>query len=157
MEINLTLIGQLITFAIVVWFSMRYVWPSLMEKMAERQAMIANGLAAAEQAAHSLEQAQQEAKHLLDAAKAEAHALVEQAHKRSLLLMEEAKQDAHAEGQRMLQVARLEISREIAAAKETLRHQVASFAVAGAEKILNKEINAAIHQQLLDDIIQQQL
>jgi F-type H+-transporting ATPase subunit b len=157
MEINLTLVGQLITFAIVVWFSMHYVWPPLMAKIEERQLLIANGLAAAAQATLDLEKAHQDVKAELDAARAEAQAVVEQAHKRSLALVHDAKLDAHAEGLRMLDVARLEINRETIAAKEALRHQVAGLAVAGAEKILAKEINQAANQQMLDDLIAGQL
>lgn len=157
MEINLTLIGQLITFAIVVWFSMRYVWPPLMAKMLERQALISAGIVAAEQAATDLANAQHEAQRVLEAAKAEAHTVVEHAHKRSLTLVDEAKTEAHAEGQRILQMARSEISREMTTAKETLRYQVAAIAVAGAEKILGKEINQAANQQLLDEVIAHQL
>lgn len=157
MEINLTLIGQLITFAIVVWFSMRYVWPPLMAKMLERQALISAGIVAAEQAATDLANAQHEAQRVLEAAKAEAHTVVEHAHKRSTTLVDEAKTEAHAEGQRILQMARSEISREMTTAKETLRYQVAAIAVAGAEKILGKEINQAANQQLLDEVIAHQL
>lgn len=157
MEINLTLIGQLITFAIVVWFSMRYVWPPLMAKMTERNALISAGIVAAEQAALELANAQQEVQHMLEAARAEAHAVVEHAHKRSLILVDEAKTEAHAEGQRLLQMARSEITREMTTAKEALRYQVAAIAVAGAEKILGKEINQAANQQLLDDVIAHQL
>lgn len=157
MEINLTLIGQLITFAIVVWFSMRYVWPPLMAKMLERQALLSAGIVAAEQAATDLANAQHEAQRVLEAAKAEAHTVVEHAHKRSTTLVDEAKTEAHAEGQRILQMARSEISREMTTAKETLRYQVAAIAVAGAEKILGKEINQAANQQLLDEVIAHQL
>ncbi len=157
MEINLTLIGQLITFAIVVWFTMRYVWPPLMANLEARQLLISNGLVQAAQAAVDLEQAQLLAKTLLDEAKTQAQVLLEQTQKRSLVLIEEARVDAQAEGQRVLSLAKNEIARESLAAKESLRHQVASMVVAGATKILGKEINQAANQQLLDDVINQQL
>ena len=156
MEINLTLVGQLITFAIVVWFTMHYVWPPLISKLEERQSTIANGLAAASQAESDLLQAEIDAKQMLNTAKAQAQQVVESANKRALAMMDAAKQDARAEGQRMMGVAKGEIEREISAAKESLRHQVAAIAVAGAEKILGREINQAANQQLLDDVINQQ-
>ena len=156
MEINLTLVGQLITFAIVVWFTMRFVWPPLMAKLDERQTAIADGLAAASQAAEDLVKAEQDAKHMLESAKVQAQQLLDLANKRAVALVDSAKVDALAEGQRMIGVAKTEISREIAAARESLRHQVAAIAVAGAEKILGKEINQAANQQLLDDVINQQ-
>ncbi len=157
MEINLTLIGQLITFAIVVWFTMRFVWPPLMANLDARQLLISNGLAQAAQAATDLEQAHAAAKTMLDEAKAQAQVLLEQTHKRSLVLIDEARSDAQEEGQRMINIAKNEIVRESLAAKESLRHQVASLVVAGATKILGKEINQAANQQLLDDVINQQL
>lgn len=156
MEINLTLVGQLITFAIVVWFTMHYVWPPLIAKIEERQLTIANGLSAATQAEQALLQAEQDSKLMLDAAKAQAQHVIENANKRAIALIDTAKQDALSEGQRMIVVAKGEIAREIAAAKESLRHQVAAIAVAGAEKILGREMNQAANQQLLDELINQQ-
>lgn len=156
MEINLTLVGQLITFGIVVWFTMHYVWPPLIKQLDERQATIANGLAAASQAASDLLQAEVDAKQMLDTAKAQAQQLVDAANKRALSMIDSAKQDALVEGQRMMGVAKAEIAREMAAAKESLRHQVAAIAIQGAEKILGREINQAANQQLLDDVINQQ-
>lgn len=157
MEINLTLVGQLITFAIVVWFTMRYVWPPLMANLDARQLAISTGIAEAAQAATDLAQAKQTAKELVDQAKLQAQLLLEQTHKRSLLLIDEARVDAQAEGQRMIGAAKSEIVREALAAKDTLRQQVAAMVVAGATKILGKEINQAANQQLLDDVINLQL
>lgn len=153
MEINATLIGQLITFAILVWFTMRYVWPPITKAMAEREKKIAAGLEAAERSKRELEHAEHKALSIIRDAKLEASQLMEQAHKRFEQIVEEAKESARAEGDRILKLAQEEIAREVNTAKEVLRKQLAALAVAGAEKIIKRNLNASDQTALLDEIV----
>lgn len=150
MEINATLIGQLITFAILVWFIMRYVWPPITKAMQEREKKIAAGLEAAERGKHDLEMAENKAQSILREAKQDAAQIIEQAHKRSTQITEEAKEQARAEGARILERAQEEINLEISQAKEALRKQFASLAVAGAEKIIQRNLDASAQETLLN-------
>lgn len=149
MNINLTLIGQLIAFAVFVLFCMRYVWPPITAAMAERQKKIADGLAAADRASHDLEIAQKQAVEHMTEAKREAAGIIESANKRAAQLIEEAKTAAQAEADRVKAAASAEIEQERARAQEELLSQVSALAVAGAEKILGAEIDAAKHAELL--------
>ena len=133
MNINATLIGQAIAFAVFVWFCMKFVWPPLTAALAERQKKIAEGLNAADKAQRDLESAHAQVAEELKAAKAQSAALIEQANKRATQMVEEAKAAAAAEGQRQIAQARAQIEQEIAAARDSLRSQVAALAVAGAE------------------------
>lgn len=157
MEINLTLIGQLITFAIVVWFTMRYVWPPLTKTLAARQKHISEGLIAAEEALRDRERAKSEVLATLNQAKIEAAQIMEQAHKRANALIEQAKVTAYQEGQQLIATAKIEISRDIIAAKEQLQAQLAQLVVAGAEKVLKREINSAANQSIIDEIVKTKL
>lgn len=152
MEINATLIGQLITFAILVWFTMKYVWPPITKAMVEREKKIATGLEFAERSKRELENAEHKALSIMRDAKREASNLIEQAHKRSAQVIDEAKENARQEGSRLIDHAKSEIAREVTQAKEVLRKQLASLAVAGAEKIIQRNLDASAQAGLLDEL-----
>ena len=152
MNINATLIGQSITFFVFVWFCMKFVWPPIMNALAERRKQIADGLAAGERGKHELELASKRAVENLHDAKQKAAEIIAQADKRAAQLVEEAKAAAKLEADRMIAGAQASIAQETERAKEALRGQVAGLAVAGAEKILRREIDAKAHADLLDAI-----
>ena len=133
MNINLTLFGQMVTFAIFVWFCMKFVWPVIITAMEERQQKIADGLDAADRAMRDLEAAQDKATDQMKEAKQEAAGIVDQANKRANQIVDEAKQQAITEGDRLKIAAEAEIEQEINRAKEELRASVAGLALAGAE------------------------
>lgn len=152
MNINYTLIGQMIFFAAFVLFCMKYVWPPIMAAMTEREKKISDGLAAADRASKDLELAQKKAVQELKEAKAQAAELIEQANRRSNQIVEEAKETARHEGERLITAAKAEIEQEKNRVKEELRSEVAAIAVAGAEKILGSSIDASKHGELLDKL-----
>ncbi len=152
MNINLTLIGQTLTFFIFVWFCAKFVWPALIGVMAEREKKIADGLQAAERADKDLELAQKEATKQLHDAKEQAATIVDQANKRAAQIVDEAKEQAKAEGERLITAAKAEIEQEANRAKEDLRGQVATLALAGAEKILGQSIDAKAHNELVSKL-----
>lgn len=155
MNINLTLIAQLISFAVFVWFTMKYVWPPMIKAMEERKARIADGLAAAERGVHEKELAQQAALEKLHEAKQQSAEIVSRAEKRAAEIVDEAKDQARVEGERILTAAKAEIDQEANKAREALRTKVAELAVMGAEKILRKEINAEAHNDIVDSLAKQ--
>jgi F-type H+-transporting ATPase subunit b len=155
MNINLTLFGQMIAFAVFVWFTMKFVWPPIMKAIEERKAKIADGLAAAERGKHEQQLAQQRATERLHEAKQQAAEIVARAEKRAAEIVEESKDTARAEGERLIEAARAEIEQETNKAREQLRQSVAQLAVAGAERILRREINAEAHKDIVDDLAQQ--
>ncbi|MGD2081680.1 MAG: F0F1 ATP synthase subunit B [Chromatiales bacterium] len=155
MNINATLIGQSITFFVFVWFVMKFVWPPIMRALDARKAKIAEGLAAAERGRHEQQLAQERATELLHDAKQKAAEIVNQAQKRAGDIVEEAKDEARGEGERILISARSEIDQEANRVREGLREQVAKLAVMGAEKILQREVNAAAHKEVLDSLAKQ--
>ena len=152
MSINATLIGQALSFAIFVWFCMKFVWPPLMKAIEDRQKKIADGFANAERASKDLELAQAKASDVLKQAKAEAQELIEQANKRKALIVEEAKNEAEAERAKILAQGQAEIEAERNRAKEELRKQVAALAVAGAEKIVGRQLDAAANSDIVDKL-----
>lgn len=152
MNLNLTLIGQAIAFAVFVWFCMKYVWPPVMQALQERQKKIADGLDAASRATRDLELAQEKAEETLRESKEQAQQILEQANKRANQIVEEARDNARAEGERIIEGARNEIDQEINRAKEELRAQVSLLAVAGAERILESSIDEAKHRELVDKL-----
>lgn len=152
MNINATLIGQAIAFAVFVWFCMKFVWPPLIAAMREREEKIAGGLQQADQAEKDLELAKEKAMETLREAKAHAAELIEQANKRASQLVEEAKEQARAEGDRLKAAAQSEVEQEVSRAKEALRAQVSVLSVAGAEKILGSSVDASAHSKMLDDL-----
>ena len=152
MNINMTLIGQSITFAIFVWFCMKFVWPPIVNALDARRKQIADGLAAADRGKHELEIASKRATETLHEAKQKAAEIISQAEKRSAQLVDEAKTDAKSEGDRMILAAKAEIEQEAHRARELLRGEVAVLVVAGAEKILRREVDAKAHADLLETI-----
>lgn len=152
MNINATLIGQIITFAIFVWFCMKFVWPHLLSAMEEREKKIADGLDAANRAERDLELAQHKAGEQLRESKEKAAEIIEQANKRANQIIDEAKDAARQEGERLAAAAQAEIEQEVNRAKENLRQQVSALAVAGASKILAKSVDEAAHGELLDQL-----
>ena len=155
MNINLTLFGQMVTFAIFVWFCMKFVWPVIITAMEERQQKIADGLDAADRAMRDLEAAQDKATDQMKAAKQEAAGIVDQANKRANQIVEEAKQQAITEGDRLKVAAEAEIEQEINRAKEELRASVAGLALAGAEKVLEASIDDKANRALVDNLASQ--
>lgn len=153
MEINATLYGQMITFAILVWFTMKYVWPPITQAMQDREKKIAAGLDAAERSNRELEQAEHKALNILKEAKQEASQIVDVAQKRSITIVEDAKETARAESNRIISHAQDEINREVSQVKEALRMQLAGLAIAGAEKIIQRQLDASTQHALLDDFI----
>lgn len=149
MDINMTLIGQVIAMIVFVWFCMKFVWPLVLGVVEARQAEIASGLAAAEQGQSALANAKTEVDKLLSAAREQARGIVDQANSRATGIVEQAKADGEAERKRQLEAARAEIGVEMNRAREELRGQVAKIAVAGAEKVLAREIDANAHRDLL--------
>jgi F-type H+-transporting ATPase subunit b len=155
MNINATLIGQAISFIFFVWFCMKFVWPPIMAALEERKKKIADGLAAAERGKHEQELAEQRAKEVISEAKQEASNIIAQAQKRASEIVEEAKETARTEGERIVSAANAEIEQEVNRAKEHLRGQVVSIAVAGAGKVLNRELDDKAHDDLLKDLVSQ--
>jgi F-type H+-transporting ATPase subunit b len=151
MDINATLIGQLLTFLILIWFTMKYVWPPITKAMQEREKKIAAGLEAAERSKRELEHAEHKALTIIRDAKVEASQIVDQAHKRFAQIVDEAKENARVESGRILEHAQDEIAREITQAKEALRKQLAGLAIAGAEKIIQRNLDASAQAALLDE------
>ncbi len=152
MNINLTLIGQTISFAFFVLFCMKYVWPALMSIMEEREKKIADGLEAAERADKDLELAQKKAMQQLHDAKQEAATIIEQANKRASQIVEEAKGQAVVEGNRLKAAAEAQIEQEVNRAKEELRGKVAALALAGAEKVLGASIDENANRELVNQL-----
>ena len=152
MNINLTLIGQMIAFVGFVMFCMKFVWPPILAAMAEREKKIADGLAAADRASHQLEAAQEKAVERLKEAKHEAAAIIDAANKRGSQLVEEAKQAAIVEADRVKAAAQAEIEQESNRAREQLRGQVAALALAGAEKVLGAAIDQNAHADLVNKL-----
>jgi len=155
MNINLTLIGQSITFAVFVWFCMKFVWPPIMAALDERRKKIADALAAAERGVHEQELAEKRAAEVLHEAKQQAQEIISQSQKRGSEIVEEAKTAAREEGERLLIAARAEIEQEVNRAREELRGQVATLAIAGASKVLKREVDAAANEDLLNDLVSQ--
>jgi F-type H+-transporting ATPase subunit b len=149
MNINATLFVQALSFAALIWFSVRFVWPMITDAMDERTKRIADGLAAAEAGKQSLERAAKEADAAIAQARHRAAEILAQAEKRASQMIEEAKLSARTEGERLVAGAKAEIEQEVARAKESLRTQVAALAVAGAEQILKREIDAKAHADLI--------
>ncbi|MES2074120.1 F0F1 ATP synthase subunit B [Rugamonas sp. DEMB1] len=149
MDINMSLIGQMITFAVLVWVSMKFVFPSLNAALDERAKRIADGLAAADQGQAAMVVAEKRAAEALTGAREEASQRVADAEKRAQLVAEEIKANAQAEADRIIAQAKADADQQVAKAREALRAQVADLAVKGAEQILKREVSAAAHADLL--------
>ncbi len=153
MEFNITLLGQMFTFAIFVWVTMKYVWPFIMKALTEREETIAEGLAAAERGKHELELAKHKSTEMLRDAKIQAAEMLEQANKRAAQVIEQAKEDARTEGARLLAIAKEEIEHERNSARDNLRRETALIAIAGAEKILGRNIDESANNGMIDQLI----
>lgn len=152
MNINFTLFSQAAAFAVFIWFTVKFVWPPLMRAIEDRQKTIADGLAAGERGKHELELASHRSSDALKEAKQRASDIIAQAEKRASQIIEEAKGTAKDESDRIIVGAKAEVDQEVFRAKETLRQQVADLAVAGAAKILRREVDAKAHAELLTAI-----
>lgn len=152
MDINATIIGQLITFAILVWFTMKYVWPPVTKTLRDREKKIADGLEAAERSKRELEMAEHKAFSIIREAKQQASQIIEQANFHSAQLVEEAKSQAKTESLRIVELAQGEIDRNITRAKEALKTQVATLAVIGAEKIIQHNLDPSMHNDILNKL-----
>ena len=155
MNPNITLLGQMISFAILIWFTVKFIWPPLMAAIEERQQKIAEGLAAADNAQKNLAQSQDKANEELKLARTKANEIIDQAHQRANQIIDTAKNDAVAEANRQKALAEAEIAAAANRAKEDLRRQVSVLAVSGAEKLLRREIDAGAHKALIDDLAAQ--
>jgi F-type H+-transporting ATPase subunit b len=153
MNINATLLAQTIMFALFVWFCMKFVWTPIMGALEQRRKHIADGLADAERAKHDLELASKRSAELLREAKEKVGEIVGNGEKRATEIVEAAKVQAKVEGDRIIAGAKAEIDQEVFRAKEQLRSQVSAIALAGAGKILGREIDAKAHSDLLDKLV----
>lgn len=155
MNLTVTLIAQIIVFAILVWFVNAVLWGPLTNLMEQRRQRIADGLAAAERGQHAQELAEERASKLLQEAKEKASEIIAQAQRRASEIVEESKDTARTEGERLLAAANAEIEKEVNRAREELRGQVVSIAVTGAGKVLKKELDPKAHEVLLKDLVAQ--
>jgi F-type H+-transporting ATPase subunit b len=155
MNFNATLIGQMITFAVFVWFCMKYIWPPLMAALDERNARISEGLAAAQRGQQDLEEAQTKVGESLGEAKQQAQEIINQAQKRANEIVDEAKDAARDEADKIKTAATADIDQQINSAREHLRKEVSAIALAGAEQILKREVDAKVHAAVLDELVAQ--
>jgi F-type H+-transporting ATPase subunit b len=155
MNLNLTLIAQAITFTVFIWVTVKFIWPYMLRAIETRQKTIADGLAAAEEGKRSLEVSSKRADEEIRKARERATDVLAQAEKRAAQIIEEAKNAAREEGNREKAAAKAEIAQQLTRAREQLREHVASLAVAGAEKILRREVDHKAHAELLDSIKKQ--
>lgn len=155
MEFNATLFGQMIAFAIFVWFTMTFVWPPISQAMRARQEKIAEGLAAAERGRKDLEQAETDKAELIKEARQQAKEILDQANSRANQLIEEARETARREGERQLAQAQAQIEQELSQVKQELREQVVTLAITGATKVLEREVDAKAHNDLLNGLAKQ--
>jgi F-type H+-transporting ATPase subunit b len=152
MDINATLIGQALGFLILVWFTWKFIWPPLLGAIEERQKKIADGLAAADRGQKDLEDAKGKAGDIIREARDKAAQVLEQAHKRSTEVIDEAKHAAIAEGERLVAAARADVAGERTKARDELRREVGQLAVAGAGRLLGREVDAKAHADLLEQL-----
>ncbi|HEX7633950.1 MAG TPA: F0F1 ATP synthase subunit B [Noviherbaspirillum sp.] len=152
MNLNATLFAQFVVFFVLAWFTMKFVWPPLMKALDERAEKIANGLAAADRAKSDLAAAEKRVQAELTAARDEGQKRIVDAEKRAAAIIEEAKKTASDEAARIIAAARAEAEQQVTRARDELRTQVAALAVKGAEQILKREVNAAAHAELLNQL-----
>lgn len=155
MDINITLIGEFITFAIFIWFTLKYIWPPLMKAIEERQKKIADGLAMADQSKRDLELAQHKSVEIMREAKLQASHVIEQANSRAGRIVEEAKDQAREESARLIAAANSEIDHQKNQAKRELETQVGTLSAEIAKKIIQREIDPKAHQDILDNLLQE--
>jgi len=155
MNITFTLIAQAVVFTAFIWFTKVFIWPPLLRAMEQRQKTIADGLAAGERGKQDLENAAKRTAEMMGEVKQQVQETIAQADKRGSQIIEEAKGTAKTEGDRLVSAAKAEIEQEVTRAKEALREQVAALALAGAEKILRREVDAKAHADLLNQLKQE--
>ena len=155
MHINLTLLVQMLAFAALIWFTMKFVWPMILGPMQERERRIAQGLAAADKGEEELKQARAGAESIVREARERAGAIIDQAQRRANEIVDEARTAAGQEGQRVLNAAQQQIELEASQAREQLRRQVGEIAVAAASKLLEREIDPRAHEALIDQLAAQ--
>ena len=153
MSINATLIAQMITFGILIWFTMKFIWPPLTKAIDDRAQRISEGLSAAERARKELADADVRVAEEIRKARGEALVIVDKAHQQATQIVENAKQHALAEAGRQKATAAAEIDNMAHRARETLRAQVGALAVSGAERILRRSIDADAHKALIDELV----
>ncbi|MFQ0991034.1 F0F1 ATP synthase subunit B [Gilliamella apicola] len=153
MNMNATLLGQAITFVLFVWFCMKFIWPPVISAIEKRQKEIADGLASAETAKKDLELAKANTSDIMQQAKVEANAIIEQANKRKAIILEEAQQEAIREKERIVAQGLVEVEAERKRAREELKQQVATLAIAGAEKIIERSVNEAANSDIIDKLV----
>jgi F-type H+-transporting ATPase subunit b len=154
-DFNLTLIGQTIAMIVFVWFAMKYIWPPLMQALEERRKQVADGIAAGEKGVRDLEAARAQAQAIVEEARSKAVKIVDEANARHNEILGEAKHDAEKERARQLEQAQAEIAQAANRARDELRNQVSALAIAGAEKILKREIDPKAHGDLLAEMVAQ--
>jgi F-type H+-transporting ATPase subunit b len=152
MEINATLLGQMLVFGILIWFSWKFIWPPLVKAVDDRQRKISEGLAAAERGQKELQQSHGDAAVIVNEAREKALKIVDQANRRSNEIVDEARATAIAEGQRLVGDARQEVQLEQARARDALRKDVAQLALAGASRLLGREIDQKAHADLIEKL-----
>jgi len=155
MEFNATLIGQAVVFLILIWFTVKFIWPPLTRAIEERQKKIAEGLSAAERGQKDLEEAKSRAEAIIREARERANQIVEQANRRSNEIIESAKTAAAEEGQRLVAAARAEVAVEVSHVREQLRREIGELVVRGASRLLEREIDPKTHAQLLDNLAEE--
>lgn len=153
MNINITLIGQMITFAVLIWFTMKYVWPPIISALGERQKKIADGIAAAAQGQEALTAAKGQAGEIIAEAKKQAGEIVQQANVRASKIVEDAKQTADEEGKRIIKSAQSDAEQALQQARLSLQDHIVSLAVAGAEKILERDVNDSANDELINKLL----
>jgi F-type H+-transporting ATPase subunit b len=154
-DINLTLFGQTFAMIVFVWFCMRFIWPHVITALEERRAQVAEGIAAGERGQRDLEAARQEAHVIVGEARSKAVKIVDEANARYNEILGEAKSDATRERERQLEQAQADIEQAMNRARDELRGQVSAIAIAGAERILKREIDAKAHADLLAEMVAQ--
>jgi F-type H+-transporting ATPase subunit b len=152
MDIGMTLLGQALSFAILIWVTVKFIWPPLMAAIEERQQKIAEGLAAADRSKKDLAQAEEKVNEVLREARGKASEIINQAEARRAQIIDTAKQEAIEEANRQKAAALAEIASASTRAREDLRKQVSALAVAGAEKLIRREIDSNAHRALLDEL-----
>lgn len=153
MNINATLFGQAITFAIFIWFTMTFVWPPIMKAMNDREKTIADGLAAAKKGEESLEEAQKVIHAEMAQARTKMSEIIEHANKRADVIIKEAQEKAILEGQRLYEAAQARIAQEMDEARLSLRAEVINIAMASAEKLMRRTLDTSAHRELLDKVV----
>jgi F-type H+-transporting ATPase subunit b len=151
-NINATLFAQMIVFGILIWVTMKFIWPPLMKAMDDRAQRIGEGLAAADRSQRDLAQAQEQVNAIVRDARTKANEIIDQAHSRANQIIDAAKLEAIAEAGRQKALAVAEIDVAANRAREDLRKQVSALAVAGASRLIKREIDASVHKALLDDL-----